>query len=639
MSQSYQKDLHINKKTVLVYRFFILLSILECLIAFLLILNKYQEEMRILFWNRAEFLVLFFLFILPLLLLSFLFAESYITRTLINKIHQKISQATNNIVYGILLTGLILVGLGIELLVLFPTTKYLQFEGQNQLIFKIFSPNLVVAILFFIQVIAFLTYIRNPDWEKLWSDIKLRNMIFGFIILGFTLFYWEILFIQSEIFLSIPYWFRPVMKQPFTRKHLYFVPFLILIFWGVKVVFSKSVSIVNGMILLIIFGYCLQFMFGLVAGEGFESIRKSYSERPISHTVVYGCSDMSIRQSVLYYEGHYADSYRVQTKPPGYVVGHKIIAKFTNFLSNSQSFDECVFNYSRIGAYIFPFLATLVIIPITYLSKNLFRLRHPLLPGLLYILTPNFMIWVMVVDQVFFPLMFLVNIGIMYLTVKKESFFLAVGLGLAIYLSAFITFAMLPAIGLYCFWLAAIFITSKNKKVIFSLFKLLLGFIVGFGLAHIFFYIFLNYDIAHRYQMASSFHRLIKGYDVNLRTIRNAFINNSVEYFIWTGIPLLLLVTSAGISSIYTIIHKKHESKDLFTLSFIGMYVALNILSNTHGEVQRMWIFLSPLVVILSAGEIQKRIKNDSRLAIVFLLFIQFCTAVWNFQFIRNQYQ
>ena len=139
--------------------------------------------------------------------------------------------------------------------------------------------------------------------------------------------------------------------------------------------------------------------------------------------------------------------------------------------------------------------------------------------------------------------------------------------------------------------------------------------------------------------MASSFHRLIKGYDVNLRTIRNAFINNSVEYFIWTGIPLLLLVTSAGISSIYTIIHKKHKAKDLFTLSFIGMYVALNILSNTHGEVQRMWIFLSPLVVIISAGEIQKRIKNDSRSAIVFLLIIQFCTAVWNFQFIRNQYQ
>jgi len=594
--------------------------------------------MRILSWNRAEFLVLFFLLLLPLLLLSLLFAESYIWRTLINKIHQRISEAANKIVYGIILTGLILVGLGIEFLVLFPTTKYLQFEGQKQLIYKIFSPSLVVAILFIIQVIVFITYVRNPDWKKLWSDSKLRNMIFGFIILGFTLIYWEVLFIQSEIFSSIPYWFRSVVKEPFTRKHLVIIPFLILIPWGVKVVFSKSVSIVNGMFLFIIFGYCFQLMFGLVAGEGFESIRKSYSERPISHTVVYGCSDMSIRQSILFYEGHYADSYRVQTKPPGYVVGHKIIAKVTNFLSNSQSSDECVFNYSRIGAYIFPFLATLVIIPITYLSKKLFKLKHPLLPGLLFILTPNFMIWVMVVDQVFFPLMFLLNIVIMYLTIKKESFFLAMGLGLAVYLSTFITFSMLPVIGLFCFWLAAIFLTSMNKKTVSSIFKLLLGFIVGFGIAYILFYVFLNYDMVHRYQMASYHHRLIKGYDVTLRTIRNAFINNSVEYFIWTGIPLLLLVTSAGISSIYALIHKKHESKDLFTLSFAGMYFALNILSNTHGEVQRMWIFLSPLVVILSAGEILKRIKNDSRSAIVFLLIIQFCTAVWNFQFIRNQY-
>ena len=184
MSQPYQKDLHFNKKTVLVYRFFILLAILECLIAFLLMLNKYQEEMRILSWNRTEFLVLFFLVILPILLLGFLFAESYVKRTLIYKIHQKISQATNNILYGILLSGLILVGLGIELLILFPTTKYLQFESQNQLFFNIFSPNLLVACLFIIQVIAFLTYIRNPDWKELWSDIKLRNMVFGFMILG-----------------------------------------------------------------------------------------------------------------------------------------------------------------------------------------------------------------------------------------------------------------------------------------------------------------------------------------------------------------------------------------------------------------------------------------------------------------------
>ena len=165
------------------------------------------------------------------------------------------------------------------------------------------------------------------------------------------------------------------------------------------------------------------------------------------------------------------------------------------------------------------------------------------------------------------------------------------------------------------------------------------GFIIGFGLGLVVFHEYLNYDIFHRYQMASYHHRLIKHYDVNLRSIRNAFINNSVEYSTWTGIPLILLVISAGISSTIRLIQKRPDSKDLFTISFAGMYIVLNVLSNTHGEVQRMWLFLSPLVVLISAAEILKRFKNNSRSAVFLLLFIQFCTAVLHFQFIRNQYQ
>ncbi|MFV1949537.1 MAG: hypothetical protein ACC633_06340 [Anaerolineales bacterium] len=638
MNKHNQEKILFNKKLLITYRVYILLSILESLAIFIIVSSYYLEKIRQLTNPSAIYGVLVFLFLFLLLCLGFLLAESFVKRALIIKINQTISQTSDKTFSGMFLTGLVLIGLVIELLILFPTTEYYQIINQSMFSYKAFAPILILVILLGIQVLGLATYLRGPIWRKIWTDSKLSNLTFVYITLGFTLLYWVILFIQSPILLLIPDWYRALMKQPFTLRHLYFLPFLLLIWWGIHLVFSKSVSITKGMVLLIFFGYCFQVMFGLVAGKGFESIRRSYADRPISHTVSYGCGEMSIIGSIKNYESHYGNSYRVQTKPPGYLVGHKIFAKVTNFLSGSHTENECIYNYTRIGAYLFPFLASLVIIPITYLSKSLFRLKYPLLPGLIYILTPNFMIWVMVVDQVVFPLLFLTNVVLMYLTIKYESFLIAIGLGISIYFSSFISFAMLPTIGLYCLWLTAEYITNKNNRKHTNIIKLFVGFVLGFSLTYLVFYVLLNYNAFSRFQLASYQHRLIKDYSINLLTILLAFITNSVEYFTWTGIPLFFLAASFSISSIKKIINKNHERSDIFSLSCVGMYIALNILSQTHGEVQRMWIFLSPLLVIIAAAEILNRMKNDKRSAIILLLIIQFCTAVWHFQFIRNQY-
>jgi hypothetical protein len=379
-------------------------------------------------------------------------------------------------------------------------------------------------------------------------------------------------------------------------------------------------------------------MFGLIAGEGFESMRYAYAKTPISLTVSYACSDISISDSTQNYEGNYANSSQLQTKAPGFLAGHQVFARFTNFLTGSQSEDQCKYNYTRIGSYLFPLLASLVIIPITYLSKNLFKLEYPLTPGLLYILAPNFMIWVMVADQVVFPLLFCINIVLIYLTIKYDSFLIAFGLGVVIYLSTFISFSMLPIIGLFFIWLAVEYLLNNNDKQRIKIFNLILGFILGFGLTYLVFYIIFDYDVLTRYQVAFSHHRRIKNYRINVLTIFIAFLANLIEYFSWTGIPLFFLVASQSLTSIKKIINKNYKKNDLFIISCVGLYFALNVLSQTHGEVQRIWIFLSPLTVMIAAAEINRRIKKNHKLTVFFLLVIQFCTAVWHFQFIRNQY-
>ena len=638
MNNNYPEEKSNYKKLIVIYRFLLLFSVFESLIAFSIISKYSMSKIGLLFGQSAGRLVLVFSLILPLLFFAYLLAESFKKRTLFIKINEKISQTADKTFYGILLAGVTLIILATELFILFPTTEHYLDNDLFLFFYGAFTPNLILAILFGIQVLGFVTYLRGPNWNQLWSDLELRNLLFGFIILIFTFLYWGILFLQAPILSSIPHWFKSVMIQPFTLKHLYFFPFLLLIWWGIHLVFSESLSIIKGMILLIFFGYAFQFMFGLVAGEGFESIRKNYDEHAIATAVIYACSSTSITDSIQNYEPYYANSFMIQTKPPGFLAGHIAFAKLTNFLSGAQTTDQCKYNYTQIGAYLFPFLASLVIIPITYISKYLFKLNYPLLPGLIYILMPNFMIWVMVPDQVVFPLIFLINIVLMHLTIKYDSFLIALGLGVMVYLSTFISFSMLPLIGLFCLWLTAKYLTNNNNRQRIKIFKLILGFFLGFGLTYIVFYFTLNYELFSRFQLAFSNHRRIKYFKFNFIYIFAAFFTNTIEYFTWTGIPLFFLVASHSLTSIKKIIKRNHENNNLFTLSCLGLYFALNLLSQTHGEVQRLWLFLSPLIAIIAAAEINNRIKNNQRLAVIFLLLIQFCTAVWHFQFIRNQY-
>ena len=639
MNNNYPEEKSNYKKLIIIYRFLVLFSIFENLIAFSIFSKSSMLKTSLLFGPTAERLILVFSLILPLLYFTYLLAESFKKRTLLNKINQKISQTADKTFYVILLTGVTLIGLAIELFILLPTTDYYQTNDLFLFIYESLTPILILVILFSIQVLGFVTYLRAPNWKRLWSDFELRNLLFGFIILLFTFLYWGILFLQSPVLTYLPHWFRPLRKQPFTLQHLFLFPFLLLVWWGIHLVFSKSLSLIKSMILLIFFGYAFQFMFGLIAGEGFESIRKSYAIRPISTTVVYACSATSITDSIKNYESYYGEKTRVQTKPPGFLAGHIAFAKLTNFLSGSQTETQCKYNYTRIGSFLFPFLASLVIIPITYLSKYLFRLNHPLLPGLIYILMPNFMIWVMVPDQVVFPLLFLINIVLIYLTVKYDSFLIALCLGVMVYFSTFISFSMLPIIGLFCFWLTVEYITRNNARQRIKIFNLILGFVLGFGLIYLVFYFTLDYDAFSRYQLAFSHHRRIKYFKMEFLYILAAFLTNTLEYFTWTGIPLFFLVASHSLTSIKKIINRNYEDIYLFTFCSLGLYFSMNVLSQTIGEVQRMWIFLSPLIAIIAAAEINNRIKKNHKLAVFLLLVMQFCTAVWHFQFIQNQYQ
>ncbi len=358
MNNNYPEEKSNHKKLITIYRILVLFSILENLVAFSIISINSRSKISLLFSHFAGRFVLVFSLVLPLLLFAYLLAESFKKGTLFIKINQKVSQTADKIFYGIFLAGVTLIVLAIEFFILFPTTEHYQIYGIFASFFKTFTPYLLLIILYGIQVLGVVIYLRDPDWKQLWADSELRNLFFVFTILLFTFIYWVILFLQAPIYSHLPILYKSLMNQPFSLENLYALPFFFLILWGIHLVFSKSLSIVKGVILLIFFGYAFQFMFGLIAGEGFESMRNAYAKTPISLTVSYACSDISISDSIQNYEGYYANSSQVQTKAPGFLAGHQVFARFTNFLTGSQSEDQCKYNYTRIGSYFFPLLAS-----------------------------------------------------------------------------------------------------------------------------------------------------------------------------------------------------------------------------------------------------------------------------------------
>lgn len=632
MEENYNHEL---KKPEKKYRTLFIVFFLEGLVWFLFYFKSFKN-IFIIFNSLSPEVFILTLLLTNLITWVCLYLFSFRSNNFISKLNQKFRSINEKILAITLLVLLIIFGLYIELILLLPITDY--FHTLNASYLKNTTYSFLLCISYFIQALLFIIFFQKKHHnKKIFKDKYYKNIFLIFIILFFTLLYWEILIIQAPILSKIPHWFRPIRKNGINLQTLYFLPLMILVWWGIDTVFSKSVKLYKGLILLFLIGYVSQVIFGFISGEGFESVRKSYAEHPISTTVNYACKQDSVIESIQNYESYHGHDFWVQTKPPGFLSGHIIFAKITKLLTNSDTRETCVKNYTRLGTYVFPLLSLFVLFPLTYISKNVFNLKYPLLPGLIYILTPNFMIWVMVADQVIFPLLFMLGFSLIYVTISKQNFILSIVLGIYAYLSIFISFSLIPIFGVFGIWIILKCLTSKNKELT-NFLKIILGFTLGFGLSYLIFYATLNYDVISRYQLAFSHHRRIKHYSFGYRSIVIAFILNTIEYFTWTGVPLFFLFGNHIIKSIKKLLNRKPNQKYLFSISVFGLYIVLNLFSQTQGEVQRLWLFLSPIAALVSSFEIEERFKNKRKIYVFVILALQVFTALLHFHFITNQW-
>ena len=93
---------------------------------------------------------------------------------------------------------------------------------------------------------------------------------------------------------------------------------------------------------------------------------------------------------------------------------------------------------------------------------------------------------------------------------------------------------------------------------------------------------------------------------------------------------MALLFISRLVRSGYAFLQRRASSLDGLMAAFMVTYLALGLLGQTRGEVQRLWLFMVPLVCLFVAEETQtlfKRREGGMVLVVCLQLVTLFLTA------------
>lgn len=133
-----------------------------------------------------------------------------------------------------------------------------------------------------------------------------------------------------------------------------------------------------------------------------------------------------------------------------------------------------------------------------------------------------------------------------------------------------------------------------------------------------------------RYQKAFELHRLIMGTNASLLNLFENSLVNNMEFLIWSGVPLIILIIAAFIRSCRSVQRGEITRKNILTIAFGLTYLGLNIFGQTRGEVGRLWIFLIPVVAIVASDEAFTLSSNPKR-GILFVLLLQLISSSFMF--------
>jgi hypothetical protein len=401
--------------------------------------------------------------------------------------------------------------------------------------------------------------------------------------------------------------------------------------------------------LIVGLGYVFQLGFGFVEGQGYEYIRRKYTDsyhRAYANIAAADLNDPLV--VVREYEQRYGQQMFPSTKPPGVVLFYILLEDVVNTASPEQTVDERFLSLTRFMALVFPFVAILVVGIIYMFTRQLVDPESAIVPAILYLFIPSVILIPMFLDQVLYPLLFMGGILLLWYVVIKQSILLAFAAGIYIYCVVFFTFAMAPLLPFFVLLVGLDYLLNRKKRRFVQ--PVLLFVVLGLGIlvALISFRLFLNYDILLRYETAN---RVVRNFDFVLRTggtmtdvlattairptvgqILRAALMNNLEFATALGIPVYLLFLWGVVATVTRLVRRRVTDSDIVLGALFFAFLALNLYGQMLGEAARLWIYWVPMVVIFAGLELVRTFRR-TELAIYLVITLQLITIWMTFMF------
>ena len=551
-------------------------------------------------WILGALLAVILLGIGGILLLSFM-RRNWFEKKL-STIRQYLADARNLLSLSIILAFICLVFILMILLFNSPLSNNL--NTLNAIYLRAVSVIIWVALVSG-QTLFLLSREYQDDFHQknFWNFSIIFNTLIILMILFSSFFYWAMLITQAAIFVAIEGWFWQFHAKPFgIRDGIFLLQAGCALLTLAFIINNPRKRILN-LLLLVLLGYGLQAGFGFMEGQGFESLRLKFVDSFHKGFAEYAADKPDVLIAMTDYEHIYSEDINLGTKPPGALLVYILVQKATQFFYPAGDFDGRFLHLTQAASYLFPLIASLAVIPIYFLSKWVWREEYAFYPAYFYIISTNFILMPLSMDQFVMPLLFLFTLLLTSRTIQKQSFWWAVATGFFFYFSVYISFSLLPVIGMVIFWISIDFWIHRTQRHLPGFLKLLGGIILGAAFLLIVFRVILNYDIFLRYASAFAQHRAHKGFQSDPLALVTVLVINNFEFLFWTGIPFLLLALSSTGKGIFAIIKGSANAIDGFSVALFLTFLALNILGQTRSEVGRLWLYLVPAVSILAAKE------------------------------------
>jgi len=500
---------------------------------------------------------------------------------------------------------------------------------------RFFYPALwLIFLVVEIAIVLLLLYQHNL--RTMFSRTNNRARFFLLILLlGLTCMHWITLATRSRWIVQIPGWywqFNP--PKPVQPSYAYLLLIAVLGFVAVQWILRNPHRILRNLILSVGLAYLLQIGFGLADGRGFESIRLRYTNTRLSDEVRTACeSSKSFIDTVRDYEEIYGETFWLGTKPPGLVIFYQAVRDSVGLVDSGYIIgsNNCFRNLTLLLAITFPLISALVVVPIYATEKVLLTAGlGRFASGFVYMSAPSVLLMSLVPDQSLFPLLAMTSVFVLTVAITHGSRVAGVITGALVYLSVFVSFSLLPLLGIAVAWIATDYLTRARLRTVSSPISLLLAIGLGFVVLWLVGQFFLNYDPVQRFQIAFQNHRNIKQFRSGVEDILQYGLLNSFEFAWWSSWPMIILLISGWAGSVSRFLRHKADKKDAFAFALLITFVALNVVGQTKGEVGRLWIFFVPLASMVASRDATKLSKDPvNGITIVFML--QLVTALFAF--------